>query len=60
MAIPGLPAGISKLKYTDDVDDYVKSSKKIDDVLEAGNETKKFEKVSDISKSESKIKSIKR
>ena len=58
MAIPGLPAGISKLKYADDVIDITKSSKIADNVLDAENKTKKSEKISDISKSESKSKSI--
>jgi len=34
MAIPGLPAGISKLKYADDVADFAKSAKKADNTIE--------------------------
>lgn len=58
MAIPGLPAGVSKLKYADDLVDIAKSAKISDEILDVENATKKSEKVSDISKSESKNKSI--
>ena len=56
MAIPGLPAGVSKLKYADDVAAFTKSTKKADAVFDTEKSTNTVETFSKKSKSE--VKSI--